>query len=62
MASYAFIQKNDGGDEVTRLCATDATPPLRLLSGATKVPAAIVVGDLIKNGNYALRVDEIVMA
>lgn len=62
MLSYAFLQKNDADDETTRLCATDATPPLRLTSGSAKTPATIVVGDLIKNGDYTLRVDEIVTA
>jgi hypothetical protein len=61
MVSYAFIQK-EAGVETVRLCVTDATPTLRLLSGDTKATSVVLVGDVLKNGNDALRVDEIVTA
>jgi len=60
MAGYAFIQNDDQGVEQVRVCATDASPQMRLQSGDLKSPSAIVVGDKIKTGGFTLRVDLIV--
>ena len=60
MASYAFIQNNAQGAEQVRVCATDASPQMRLRSGLLKSPPGIIVGDKIKTSNFILRVDAIV--
>jgi hypothetical protein len=64
MSSYAFIETVDGtpgGDEIKRLCATDESRPLKLLSGDEFSPSGIVVGSLLRLDGYTLRVDNIVV-
>lgn len=60
MASYAFIEK-DNNVEVKRLCATDASRPLRLIDGSSKAPAAVVAGDQIRAPGFVLRVDQVLV-
>ena len=63
MATYAFVQEDGQAAEVKRLCATDDTPPLALLSGDIKTPAQVQVGDVLRDGFLGgIRVDSITTA